>query len=641
MPTTATHPHHAARVVILAALALGLLRTPCLAQELRSQEQLRALHEEVLVADLGPWVLTQQRLRDALRPLLEEEALRVIAAGRSAEGRRLTAYAVGDGPRRVLLWSQAHGDAPTGTRVLADLLHHLVSERARGTSSWLDSLTVVVLPMVNPDGAEIGERRSSHGIDILLDGRRRSSPEGRALHRLAENIPTSIAIGLEAGAGPAAGEPRAVLSVPSVAPEAASYVPRDRSIRLADHLAQALAEEPAGTLVRRERPFDPRSVPDAMQTEFRRVVLLGLRAEPAQEAALRRNTFAALLSALEAFATGGLEGPPNGAYGGLDLLPPPAPDPTVDLLIRDARVRIPDLRDVQTDVAVAYADAAARTGGRVVEVGDLDLAAADTLEEARLSITFNRGGLEAGTRRSFRLEPGVLADFAVIRRTRTYQSTLYTMVNGALTRPADHRFPRRARWFISVQPPFLTQEISRHHRDVEVAVAEVGWGNGDPRHNGSSRSISSFQLSAGRTMASGLAVELVVGSSDDWSTRASRLDSRAVMLAQEATYGAVLLSYEIRNLRLAAGPAFIGERWKWSSATLSGDESGSVRSPGLLWEASVALPAGTRWAPQLRVQHRSFYPMEIGGFGNIPPFEVRHSTFSVGLGTTFRWWAGD
>ena len=90
--------------------------------------------------------------------------------GTSVEGRAIHHLTVGRGAKAVLLWSQMHGDEPTATSALFDLCQWLVTHRQEPVvARLLDSLTLHIVPMLNPDGAERFQRRNAQGIDINRD----------------------------------------------------------------------------------------------------------------------------------------------------------------------------------------------------------------------------------------------------------------------------------------------------------------------------------------------------------------------------------------------------------------------------------------------------------------------------------------
>jgi murein peptide amidase A len=79
-------------------------------------------------------------------------------AGRSVEGRPLTAVRIGDpqAPRRVLIVGSVHGDEPGGRRVT----RALVRRRPPAGVQWW------IVHNLNPDGASRGTRTNAHGVDL-------------------------------------------------------------------------------------------------------------------------------------------------------------------------------------------------------------------------------------------------------------------------------------------------------------------------------------------------------------------------------------------------------------------------------------------------------------------------------------------
>src|SRR5262249_183934 len=71
----------------------------------------------------------------------------------------------------------------------------------------LDALTVHVVPMLNPDGAERYQRRNAQEIDINPDALRLQTPEGRALKALRGRAKPLLGFNLHNQHAPAAGRP--------------------------------------------------------------------------------------------------------------------------------------------------------------------------------------------------------------------------------------------------------------------------------------------------------------------------------------------------------------------------------------------------------------------------------------------------
>jgi hypothetical protein len=82
---------------------------------------------------------------------------------------------------RVLLFGQQHGDEPTGKEALTMLLAQCASGEM---ASVLATCDLLVVPQMNPDGAEAGRRRTADSLDLNRSHVLLHSPETRALHDL-------------------------------------------------------------------------------------------------------------------------------------------------------------------------------------------------------------------------------------------------------------------------------------------------------------------------------------------------------------------------------------------------------------------------------------------------------------------------
>ncbi|MBC6465986.1 zinc carboxypeptidase [Actinomadura alba] len=84
--------------------------------------------------------------------------VRVDVVGRTQQGRELYAARVGTGRRVLLVQSAIHGNERTGTEALLGILKKLGSGGDPTTKRALQGITLVAMPMVNPDGGEINRR---------------------------------------------------------------------------------------------------------------------------------------------------------------------------------------------------------------------------------------------------------------------------------------------------------------------------------------------------------------------------------------------------------------------------------------------------------------------------------------------------
>jgi len=142
--------------------------------------------------------LRHAELVERLRSLeeLHRGRLALEEVGRSVEGRPIHLVTLGSGPRRILLWSQMHGDEPSATPALLDLADTLLASDAPEPRAILAGATLLIVPMLNPDGAERYARRNAQAIDINRDALHLSTPEGRLLKAVRDRFQPELAFNL-------------------------------------------------------------------------------------------------------------------------------------------------------------------------------------------------------------------------------------------------------------------------------------------------------------------------------------------------------------------------------------------------------------------------------------------------------------
>ena len=121
----------------------------------------------------------------------------VKTVGKSIEGRDLSLVSIGSGETHVFLWSQMHGNEPTATQAIFDIFNFLDSDDfAKEKREILSSLTLHFLPMLNPDGAEVYQRRNFLGVDINRDALRLQSPESKTLKIVRDSLEADFGFNL-------------------------------------------------------------------------------------------------------------------------------------------------------------------------------------------------------------------------------------------------------------------------------------------------------------------------------------------------------------------------------------------------------------------------------------------------------------
>lgn len=334
------------------------------------------------------------------RPLASG-AFRTQEIGRSMLGRPIRAATFGDGPTTVLLWSQMHGDESTATMALADIMQYLAEAAGDPLRERLrQALTIVFVPILNPDGAEQNQRRNAAAIDVNRDARRLATPEGRALKALRDRITPAFGFNLHDQnartlAGPDGPQAAIALLAPAFSPDNRFNAVRNRARLVAATIARALALELPGRITRYDDAFNPRAFGDLMQQWGTSTVLVesGVLPNDPQKQRLRALNVVALLSALDAIATGRYAEVEPAIY---DRLPVNHPA-DADLLVRGGHLVLPGQPPIRADVAITYDNSVARTGARIADVGDLDgITAIDTVDATGLFLHVARTALDAG-----------------------------------------------------------------------------------------------------------------------------------------------------------------------------------------------------------------------------------------------------
>lgn len=116
--------------------------------------------------------------------------LSVASIGRSVRGRELavvTLKAPGVSALdqvRLLVLCRQHGNEPAGTVAMLELVRDFVAGRLPEMEVWLQRVCVQIVPMVNPDGAEVDQRHNANDADLNRDWTARRQPETRAVEYL-------------------------------------------------------------------------------------------------------------------------------------------------------------------------------------------------------------------------------------------------------------------------------------------------------------------------------------------------------------------------------------------------------------------------------------------------------------------------
>lgn len=140
-------------------------------------DQINSLYSLLKTPELFGRYITNSDIEKCLEKL-PESAITVI--GSSVEARPIYSLKFGNGPIKILLWSQMHGNESTTTKALFDCFN-LFETGNEISKQILNACTLLIIPILNPDGAERYTRLNANGIDLNRDAQDLSQPESRVL----------------------------------------------------------------------------------------------------------------------------------------------------------------------------------------------------------------------------------------------------------------------------------------------------------------------------------------------------------------------------------------------------------------------------------------------------------------------------
>ena len=271
--------------------------------------------------------------------------------GRSFLNRPIHLLKLGVGDKNILFWSQMHGDEPSATPALLDIADYLLANSDHPISrSILETYTLLMIPMLNPDGAEVYERFNGQGIDINRDALQLATPEGRLLKRIRDEHEPMLGFNLhDQDRMTTVGNTGrlATNSVLAVAGDAKNTLTRGRlrSKRACAAIVEALAPFIPGCLARYDEAWDPLAFGDNITAWGTPVVLIESGGLPVgyEVTDLTRLSFVALLTVLNGLAEDDLAGCDPQTY---EDLPENQTDSWSDVVVRGGYVLQPGATEV-------------------------------------------------------------------------------------------------------------------------------------------------------------------------------------------------------------------------------------------------------------------------------------------------------
>ncbi len=302
--------------------------------------------------------------------------IQVENVGKSFEGRDIRLISVGSGEIKTLLWSQMHGDEPTATKAICDIINYLVKTKdERNTLQITSTFQLLFLPMLNPDGALRNQRRTAQGIDLNRDALALVTPEGRLLKQLQNQLKPHFGFNLHDQELSTVGSTQEIAAIGLLAP-ALDHDKSDNNVRMkSKHAASVFAEIMnkfiQGKITKYDDTFEPRAFGDNMQKWGTSTLLVesGHVLNDPNKNFIRKLNFVGILSTLYAIATAEHQDCKIDVY---DKLPYNGKR-AYDVIIRDIFIEHSGHKRTAADLGISYqVDTHAELPPKLVDIGDLN-----------------------------------------------------------------------------------------------------------------------------------------------------------------------------------------------------------------------------------------------------------------------------
>ncbi|MGV3509893.1 MAG: M14 family zinc carboxypeptidase [Sphingobacteriaceae bacterium] len=233
--------------------------------------------------------------------------------GQSFNSKSVNLIKIGKGEIPILLWSQMHGDEPTGTMALFDLLNFLSAndEHNAFREQILNSCTLYMVPMLNPDGAEVYERRNAQGIDINRDFIAQQTSEAKILIEICDEVKPEFGFNLhdQSSLWTVSGSKHpAAISLLAPPVDDAKSIPacRLKAIQIITAINKELQKQIPGQVGRWLDEYEPRAVGECFQEKGIATILVeaGGYVNDLDKQFVRKLNFDVLVCALEQIVSG-------------------------------------------------------------------------------------------------------------------------------------------------------------------------------------------------------------------------------------------------------------------------------------------------------------------------------------------------
>jgi hypothetical protein len=275
-----------------------------------------------------------------------------------------------------LFWSQMHGDESTATLAICDILNYLIQSNGTSIVQKIYSiLRLNFLPMLNPDGAERFQRRTSQGIDMNRDALALETPEAQLLKLLQQNLKPQFGFNLHDQELSTVGSSKNLSAIgllaPALDPVKSDNDTRQQAKLLAAVFATTMNERINGCVTKYDDSFELRAFGDNMQKWGTSTLLVesGHALNDPEKDFIRKLNFVGILTSVYAIALDCLNQFDINEYNKL----PSNGKRAYDIIIRNVTVLYENGKRSKIDLGISYqVDTHSEVPPKLVDIGDLD-----------------------------------------------------------------------------------------------------------------------------------------------------------------------------------------------------------------------------------------------------------------------------
>ena len=294
--------------------------------------------------------------------------------GTSEGGMSIHGLQIGTGSKRILIWSQMHGNESTTTKALFDLFNYF---ELSDSKALLEACTLFIIPILNPDGADAYTRLNKNQVDLNRDAKALTQSESQILRSVYKEFKPDFCFNMHGqrtifSAGNTSNS--AVLSFlsPSENDERHLTTTRQKSMEVIQVMNSALQQYLPNQIGRYDDGYNDNCVGDYFQTQGTPTVLFeaGHFPKDYNREETRKFMALALMSALDYVANNSVSGIDYKSY--FDI--PENDKLFYDVIVRKAQLSS-DNPGIFNDIGIQYTEVLVSGSivfkPKIVFVGDL------------------------------------------------------------------------------------------------------------------------------------------------------------------------------------------------------------------------------------------------------------------------------